>query len=198
MAEIGFWTVEDACRRACAWPVIDEAGQLPLLCVNVAPQLLGSREFVSRVEQAIASARLPAGRLVLELTEGAAVEDAPNTFAAMRRLREMGVRVAIDDFGTGYSSLSYLREMPVDIMKLDKLFVDGLATDGTARMLARGILDLARALGKLVVAEGIEREAQADALRELGCTLGQGFHFAQPLEAGALLERLRADADAGA
>jgi EAL domain-containing protein (putative c-di-GMP-specific phosphodiesterase class I) len=194
MAAIGCWTVEDACRRACAWPVIDEAGQLPLLCVNVAPQLLGTREFVSHVEQAVAAARLPAGRLVLELTEGAAVEDAPTTFAAMRRLRAMGVRVAIDDFGTGYSSLSYLREMPVDILKLDKLFVDGLGKEASGQMLARGILDLARALGKLVVAEGIERASQAERLRELGCTLGQGFHFSQPLDAPEMLARLQADA----
>ena len=194
MAEIGCWTVEDACRRASGWPVVDEAGQLPLLCVNVAPQLLGTREFVERVEQAVAVAKLPAGRLVLELTEGAAVEDAPATFAAMRRLRAMGVRVAIDDFGTGYSSLSYLRDMPVDILKLDKLFVDGVASDGNAQMLARGILDLGRALGKLVVAEGIEHEAQAERLRAMGCTLGQGFHFSQPLEADRMLERLRAEA----
>jgi diguanylate cyclase (GGDEF)-like protein/PAS domain S-box-containing protein len=194
MAAIGYWTVEDACRRACAWPVIDEAGQLPLLCVNVAPQLLGTREFVSHVERTVAAARLPAGRLVLELTEGAAVEDAPTTFAAMRRLRAMGVRVAIDDFGTGYSSLSYLRDMPVDILKLDKLFVDGLASDDHSQMLTRGILDLARALGKLVVAEGIEQESQAARLRALGCTLGQGFFFSQPLDAPEMLERLRADA----
>ena len=140
------------------------------------------------------AARLPAGRLVLELTEGAAVEDAPTTFAAMRRLRALGVRVAIDDFGTGYSSLSYLRDMPVDILKLDKLFVDGLASDGNSQMLARGILDLGRALGKLVVAEGIEQDAQAARLRELGCTLGQGFYFAQPLEAAEMLARLQADA----
>jgi EAL domain-containing protein (putative c-di-GMP-specific phosphodiesterase class I) len=191
------WTVEDACRRACSWPVIDEAGQLPLLSVNVAPQLLGRHEFVAHVEDVVAAARLPAGRLVLELTEGAAVEDATRTFAAMRRLRALGVRLAIDDFGTGYSSLSYLREMPIDILKLDKLFVDGLSTDGSAEMLARGILDLARALGKLVVAEGVEQPTQATKLRELGCTLGQGFHFSQPLAAGELLARLRAEAGLG-
>ena len=109
----------------------------------------------------------------------------------MRRLRALGVRVAIDDFGTGYSSLSYLRDMPVDILKLDKLFVDGLADDDNSHLLTRGILDLARALGKLVVAEGIEREEQAARLREYGCTLGQGFLFSRPLEADAMRARLR-------
>ena len=97
---------------------------LPLLTVNATARLLASADFVQTVERALAASGLPAGRLVLELTEGAAVEDAPTTFRAMRRLRSAGVRVAIDDFGTGYSSLSYLRDMPVDILKLDKLFVD--------------------------------------------------------------------------
>jgi sensor c-di-GMP phosphodiesterase-like protein len=112
----------------------------------------------------------------------------------MRRLRAAGVRVAIDDFGTGYSSLSYLRDMPIDILKLDKVFVDGVADDSDAHLLTRGILDLARTLGKLVVAEGIEREDQAVRLREYGCTLGQGFLFSRPIEAHELLERLAADA----
>ena len=112
----------------------------------------------------------------------------------MRRLRSAGVRVAIDDFGTGYSSLSYLRDMPVDILKLDKLFVESVADESDAHLLTRGILDLARALGKLVVAEGIEREEQAARMREYGCTLGQGFLFSRPIEAHELRERLTADA----
>ncbi|HXY38062.1 MAG TPA: EAL domain-containing protein, partial [Vicinamibacteria bacterium] len=187
------WVVHEACRHAVGWPTLDEAGQLPLLSVNVSPRLIGTREFVLDVEQAVLDAHLPAGRLVLELTEGAAVEDAPTTFAAMRRLRSTGVRVAIDDFGTGYSSLSYLRDMPVDILKLDKLFVDGVGSQPTAQMLARGILDLARALGKLVVAEGIEAEDQAQRLREFGCTLGQGFLFSHALEPEEVLRRIVAD-----
>jgi diguanylate cyclase (GGDEF)-like protein/PAS domain S-box-containing protein len=194
MPALNAWVVEEACRRAAEWPVIDEAGQLPLLCVNVSPRLLATRDFVEHVERAALSSRLPPGRLVLELTEGAAVEDAPTTFAAMRRLRARGVRVAIDDFGTGYSSLSYLREMPVDILKLDKLFVDGVASDSSAPLLTRGILDLARALGKLVVAEGIERPEQVQRLREYGCTLGQGYVFSEALEAGVFAQRLAADA----
>jgi diguanylate cyclase (GGDEF)-like protein/PAS domain S-box-containing protein len=193
MPAINAWVVEEACRRASGWPVIDEAGQLPLLCVNVSPRLLATRDFVEGVERAALASQLPPGRLVLELTEGAAVEDAPTTFAAMRRLRARGVRVAIDDFGTGYSSLSYLREMPVDILKLDKLFVDGVAGDSNAPLLTRGILDLARALGKLVVAEGIERPEQAERLGQYGCTLGQGFLFSEAIEADAFGRRLAAD-----
>ena len=188
------WVVEEACRCAGEWPVLDDSGRRPLLAVNATAHLLASADFVQTVERALAVSGLPAGRLVLELTESAAVEDAPTTFRAMRRLRAAGVRVAIDDFGTGYSSLSYLRDMPVDILKLDKLFVESVADESDAHLLTRGILDLARALGKLVVAEGIEREEQATRMRELGCTLGQGYFFSRPIEAHELRERLTADA----
>jgi Amt family ammonium transporter len=190
LLEIGAWVVDEACRLARQWPITDMPGRLPLVCVNVSPRLFATRDFVSRVEGAIAAASLPAGRLVLEMTEGAAVEDAATTFATMRRLKAMGVRLAIDDFGTGYSSLSYLQDLPVDVLKLDKLFVDGLRGAGRSRLLTRGILDLARALGKLVVAEGIEHAEQAERLQELGCTLGQGFLFSQPVGADVIEARL--------
>jgi EAL domain-containing protein (putative c-di-GMP-specific phosphodiesterase class I) len=135
---------------------------------------------------------------VLELTEGAAVEDAARTFATMRHLRSLGVRLAIDDFGTGYSSLSYLMDMPVDILKLDRLFVEGLGADRSRHLLTRGILDLARALNKLVIAEGIEREEQAARLDEYGCTLGQGYFFARPVDARVVERRLAEEAPADA
>ena len=191
LLEIGAWAVEEACRLARRWPITDMPGRLPLVCVNVSPRLFATRDFVSRVEGAIAAASLPAGRLVLEMTEGAAVEDATTMFATMRRLKALGVRLAIDDFGTGYSSLSYLQDLPVDVLKLDKLFVDGLGGAGRSRLLTRGILDLARALGKLVVAEGIEHAEQAERLQELGCTLGQGFLFSQPVGADVIEARLK-------
>jgi diguanylate cyclase (GGDEF)-like protein/PAS domain S-box-containing protein len=188
------WVVEEACRQAGEWPALDDIAQLPLLTINATARLLASPDLVQTVERAAAASGLLPGRLVLELTEAAAVEDAPTTFRTMRRLQAAGVKVAIDDFGTGYSSLSYLRDMPVDILKLDKVFVDGVADEPQAHLLTRGILDLARALGKLVVAEGIETEEQAARLREYGCTLGQGFLFSRPVEAGELAKRLAADA----
>jgi diguanylate cyclase (GGDEF)-like protein/PAS domain S-box-containing protein len=190
MLDLGAWVVEEACRQAAAWPLADETWGLPLVTVNVSPRLLATREFADAVARAVSASRLPPGRLVLELTEGAAVEDAASTFAAMRHLRSLGVRLAIDDFGTGYSALSYLMDMPVDILKLDKLFVDGLSGDASRHLLTRGILDLARALNKLVIAEGIEREEQAARLREYGCTLGQGFLFSRPVEGDVLERRL--------
>ena len=190
LLEIGSWAIEEACRLARRWPIADMPGRLPLVCVNVSPRHFARTDFVERVKDAVTAASLPAGRLVLEMTEGAAVEDAVRTFATMRRLKGLGVRLAIDDFGTGYSSLSYLQDLPVDVLKLDKLFVQGLAGAGPSRLLTRGILELARALGKLVVAEGIEHPEQVERLRELGCTLGQGYFFSPPVGAAEIEARL--------
>jgi len=202
MPELGIWAVEEACRRARDWPVVDETWGLPLLCVNVSPGLLAASDFPEAVARVVTATRLPPGRLVLELTEGAAVEDAGRTFSTMRHLRSLGVRLAIDDFGTGYSALSYLMDMPIDILKLDKLFVDGLGADRSRHLLTRGILDLARALNKLVIAEGIEREEQAARLDEYGCTLGQGYLFSRPVDGETVESRLArelpVEADAGA
>jgi predicted signal transduction protein with EAL and GGDEF domain len=191
MPAIGRWSVERACAAAGAWPALDDGAGLPLLCVNVVPRLLANAAFVGAVERAMETAGLRPGQLVLEVAEGAAVEDAPATFAAMRALRGRGVRFAIDDFGAGFSSLSYLRDMPADILKLDPQFVAGVAGDPQSGRMAQGILDLARALGKLVIAEGVEQEAQAERLRELGCTLGQGFRYSPAVEAVELLRLLR-------
>jgi diguanylate cyclase (GGDEF)-like protein/PAS domain S-box-containing protein len=191
MPALGRWSIVQACSAACTWP----AGDPLIVCVNIAPGLLAAGDLVTEVVQAVAATGLPSERLVLELTEGAAVEDAPATFAALRALRALGVRIAIDDFGTGYSSLSYLRQIPADILKLDRVFVEGLAGDDReAHKLARGILDLARALGKLVIAEGIEHEAQAERLLELGCTLGQGFRYSTPVDLADLSALLHAGA----
>jgi diguanylate cyclase (GGDEF)-like protein/PAS domain S-box-containing protein len=194
MPSLATWVVREACRCAESWPIVDDADHLPLVGVNVSPRLFSEPDFVKRVERVIAGCRIPPGRLVLEITERAAVEDAATAVAGMHRLRALGVRVAIDDFGSGYSSLSRLRDLPVDILKLDGLFVDGIATDPRLARLTSGILDLARALGKLVIAQGIERAEQAERLKEQGFELGQGYLYSAPLEPGQLGARFAADA----
>jgi EAL domain-containing protein (putative c-di-GMP-specific phosphodiesterase class I) len=196
MPAIEAWVVGEACRAAGGWPSVDGTGEHPLLSINASSRLLASPDLVPLVERSLAASGLAPGRLVLEITEEAAVSDAPTTFRAMRRLRATGVRLALDDFGTGYSSLGYLGQMPVDVLKLDKRFVDGVAQGGDGHLLARGIVDLARALGKLVVAEGIEQEVQAERLLEYGCTLGQGFLFFMPVTAEQLAQQLEKDAAA--
>jgi EAL domain-containing protein (putative c-di-GMP-specific phosphodiesterase class I) len=126
---------------------------------------------------------LPRSALTLEVTERVLIEiDAP-IMDGLARLRHLGVRLAIDDFGTGYASLAYLRELPVDIIKIDPSFVAGLGTDGTLAMLTRTVVQVGHDLGIEIVAEGIERPEQLELLRAMGCGLGQGFLVARPMTA---------------
>jgi EAL domain-containing protein (putative c-di-GMP-specific phosphodiesterase class I) len=126
--------------------------------------------------------RLPAGALVLEITESVLLEDDDETVLRLGALRDLGVRIALDDFGTGYSSLGYLRRFPVDTLKIDRSFVSGPASETADDQLVRTILDLGRAYGLGVVAEGIEDDAQRQRLQALGCRLGQGYHFGRPAD----------------
>ncbi|WP_426514178.1 EAL domain-containing protein [Dactylosporangium sp. McL0621] len=144
------------------------------------------------VQAALDDAGLPADRLVLELTESAALRG-QQVSSTLYRLHDLGVRMALDDFGTGESSLSLLRAFPAAIIKLDKSFVDGIELDepgspeaDARQAVARAVVQLARALGLDTVAEGIENQAQADRLLELGYSLGQGYHLARPMPAEAM------------
>jgi EAL domain-containing protein (putative c-di-GMP-specific phosphodiesterase class I) len=127
-------------------------------------------------------------RLVLEITESTAIANEAQAIACMRALKAMGVRLALDDFGTGYSALAYLQSMPIDMLKLDRRFVQGIEADARARKLTAGIVRLARSLDIAVVAEGVETQAQADCLSSAGCRLGQGFFWARPARAAWLGE----------
>jgi EAL domain-containing protein (putative c-di-GMP-specific phosphodiesterase class I) len=113
--------------------------------------------------------------------------------ARLRELQGLGVSLAIDDFGTGYSSLSYLRHLPMDILKIDRSFVEGIGSEGRGSPLLRGIVDLAKAMNLSVTAEGIETEAQAAALREFGCDYAQGYLFSRPLDAETFLALVQAN-----
>jgi EAL domain-containing protein (putative c-di-GMP-specific phosphodiesterase class I) len=143
------------------------------------------------VSTALETAGLDPGCLVLELTESMLVRDTLATLDRLRALKALGVRLAIDDFGTGYSSLAYLEQFPIDLLKIDKSFVDRIGhagrADGRAESpLARAVLGLGRVLGMRVVAEGIEHAGQHTRLQALACDYGQGYHFARPLAPAAL------------
>jgi EAL domain-containing protein (putative c-di-GMP-specific phosphodiesterase class I) len=127
---------------------------------------------------------------VLEITETAMMRDTEGTIRKLRQLKDLGVRLAVDDFGTGYSSLSYLQQFPVDILKIDRAFIDGIELGDEQSSLAKAIVSLAAVLGLVAVAEGIETNAQAAALAGLGCGLAQGFHFARPLGPDAIARLL--------
>jgi EAL domain-containing protein (putative c-di-GMP-specific phosphodiesterase class I) len=137
--------------------------------------------FVDQVRAAISDAGARPEWLLLEITESLVLRDAEQVWEDLRALRALGVRIAIDDFGTGYSSLSYLRQMPVDVLKLDKSFIDDILLSEQQRALVEAIVTLSRNLDLAVVAEGIEEPAQRDALAGMGCPYGQGYLFSKPV-----------------
>ncbi|HEU4975230.1 MAG TPA: EAL domain-containing protein [Baekduia sp.] len=189
---LGRHVLRAACRQAAAWLEALPAGE-PLMTVNLSGRQLEDAGLVRDVADALADSRLPASSLVLEITETVLMQDTEATIDRLRELKELGVRLAVDDFGTGYSSLRYLRRFPIDILKMAKPFVDGLHVDDEGRALARTIVELATSLRLACIAEGIEAPAQADVLHDLGCGLGQGYHFARPMAADALTQLLGDD-----
>jgi EAL domain-containing protein (putative c-di-GMP-specific phosphodiesterase class I) len=184
---IGSWVLYEACRQAMAWQresqALGGAREKPLLIsVNVsARQLRDGKRLVDDVRRTLAASGLEPGQLQLEITETLIMTDAEATLQTLTALNDLGVLLAIDDFGTGYSSLSYLERFPVDVLKIDKAFVDRLATVGPDSPLPSAIVRLGKTLGLRVVAEGIENAAQAARLVDLGCEYGQGYLFAAPL-----------------
>ena len=181
---IGNWVLNEACRAAVQLQQ-DHAGNPRLfMTVNLSGLQLQRPEIVTEVAEALAASGLAPGDLHLEITESVLMHDVDATIERLQRLKALGVSLAIDDFGTGYSSLNYLRRFPVDFVKIDKSFVDGIADDPDRRSLVTMIVDLTVALSLRVVAEGIERPDQRLALRALGCEFGQGYLFARPVPLG--------------
>jgi diguanylate cyclase (GGDEF)-like protein/PAS domain S-box-containing protein len=181
---IGAWVLENAIATAAQWNRRVSRTQPLYVSVNVSARQFRAAGFVDRVRRELTAAALPADCLMLEITESLLLRDDEQVWADLAVLREIGVRVAIDDFGTGYSSLSYLRQAEIDVVKIDKSFVDTVSAAPQQRALVEGILQLAQTLGLQVVAEGIERELDRETLATLGCPLGQGYLFARPLSHG--------------
>lgn len=159
------------------------------LAVNVSARELSEVNYPELVHKVISDAGIDPAKLHLEITESAMVNVGHSTRKTMEALRHMGVRIVLDDFGTGYSSLSYVKEMPVDVLKIDGSFTAGLGDDPGDLAIAGAVVKLAHNLELTCVAEGIESDIQAAMLRELRCDVGQGFYFAvpQPLEELSLL-----------
>jgi EAL domain-containing protein (putative c-di-GMP-specific phosphodiesterase class I) len=164
------------------------------VAVNLSVRNLLDAELPDDVVRLLARFGLPASALELEITETALVADAARTYAALQRLHELGVGISIDDFGTGYSSLSYLRHMPVDVLKIDKSFIDEILHSAEQLALVEAIVNLARTLRLAVVAEGIEHPAHRFRLIELGCPYGQGYLFSKPVSAAEIAHAMRSPA----
>jgi len=176
---LGAWVLREACEAAAG---MQRNGHSPTMSVNVSAQQLAQPGFVQAVLDTLAHSGLTSDRLVLEITETVVLRDLAAVAPRLTALREMGVRIAIDDFGTGYSSLAYLSQLPVDVLKVDKSFVDHVTTDPQNASLARAIIDLSRGMRFTTVAEGVELAEQARWLREADCTYGQGYLWSRPVE----------------
>ena len=175
ICEIGRAVLLEACRQAVEWQVYQ--GDLAVT-VNLSPRQLLDEDVIDLVASVLDVTGLPPQALILELTEGAMMHDA--AIGRLHALKALGVGLAIDDFGTGYSSLSYLQRLPVDVVKIDRSFVEQLADENPEASVAAAIVQLASALHLETIAEGVETEEQAVLLRRVGCELAQGFHLARP------------------
>jgi diguanylate cyclase (GGDEF)-like protein len=186
--DIGLWALDSACKQYVHWR---QQGLAPArMALNVSVNQLRQPDFPKLVRRTLESHGLPAEILELELTESVFADSEARE--SLRKLADVGVRLALDDFGTGYSSLGYLREHPVQVIKIDRSFVEGVASNNTAATLAETIISMAHALGKQVVAEGVETQEQLEFLSEHKCDAAQGFYFARPMPAAEITELLAA------
>ena len=181
---IGAAVLLEACRQTARWRERPELADLSV-SVNLSPRQLREEGLVADVRTALRASGLPAHALVLEITESLLVDDVVAATARLDALKALGVRIAVDDFGTGYSSLAYLSRLPVDVLKVDRSFVAGIGQEPAGK-LAWAVLALAESLGLSTVAEGVETQAQADALVAQGCTMLQGYLFSAPVPAALL------------
>jgi diguanylate cyclase (GGDEF)-like protein len=186
---IGRWVVERCCRQAAAWR---DAGIAVPVSFNVSPRQFRDPAFVERLGETIAAHALDPGLLMVEITESMAMRDPTCVEPILTALRTLGVRLAIDDFGAGHSSLSRLRDLEVDVLKIDRSFLQRAPDDSRATKLVHAALDLVDALDMTPVAEGVETEQQRTLLADRGCALAQGFHLARPLPADEMTKLLHA------
>jgi diguanylate cyclase (GGDEF)-like protein/PAS domain S-box-containing protein len=189
---IGRWVLREACAQARRWQTAFPSAPPLTVAVNVSAKQIHGAGLNDAVWEALRDAGLDPTALVLEITESVMMQHTEDAIERMKELKQLGVRLAVDDFGTGYSSLSYLQRFPIDVLKIDKSFVDGIGSEEKETELAQAIVDMARALHMEIVAEGIERVEQLERLRQLRCDLGQGYYFAHPLDVTAIDELLAA------
>jgi predicted signal transduction protein with EAL and GGDEF domain len=199
---LGDLVLREACAQTARWLADGVIAEPFTTWVNVSGKQLSSGGISARVRQALRDAGIPAGVLGLEVTETAIVREgagAERAVTELQELHDLGVGIAIDDFGTGFSSLSHLRRFPVDLIKVDRSFVQGIEHDGKDAAITANMASLAHALGLLAIAEGIESERQLETARELGCDLVQGYLLAQPMPADhvtAMLARKQREVEA--
>jgi diguanylate cyclase (GGDEF)-like protein/PAS domain S-box-containing protein len=184
------WVLEEVCRQAKRWERDYPSASLTVMNVNVSPKQLKGSGLARTIEETLARVAPKVHTLALDITEGFLLKASEDEARTLDALKKMGIRLDLDDFGTGYSSLSYIKSFPVDGVKLDKSFVEGLGDDTMGKALVQKIIELCHTLGLEVVAEGIETPEQATLLKDMGCDLGQGYYFGRPLPSEEFEERL--------
>ena len=200
MVPITDFVLRTACQQLKEWQLKDRAFADLTMQINISGNDIAHSGFVNRITRALVEARLLPQHLTLELTENILMERLEGALPMLAELRRLGIGLSVDDFGTGYSSLAHLSSLPIDSLKIDRSFVHALQQGSNESAVVRAIVLLGNSLGKSIIAEGIETEAQLKQLREMGCELGQGFHLARPLAAEVtdkLLDRIVADAAFG-
>ncbi len=186
MVPIGNWVLEEACRQMSEWHAALPCHRDLWIAVNISARQLQDAELLDGLARAIDRGGIDPTRLHLEITESVVMDDVEQSQQILAQLKQLGVALVVDDFGTGYSSLSYLRSFPVDSLKVDRSFVDGLGVESEDSTIVAAVVSLAHTLGLHAIAEGVEKEGQRAALLDLGCHLAQGFLMAEPMPAGDL------------
>ncbi|MEO0436294.1 MAG: EAL domain-containing protein [Pseudomonadota bacterium] len=176
---IGQWVLENSCRQGAHWQA--KRHEFGTIAVNVSASQFHDESFVEQVKLVLAETGLAPTKLELEITEGVLAQDTHGLIEKMQILRSLGVRFSVDDFGTGYSSLSFLKKMPIDRLKLDRSFVEDVATDESNKIIASAVIALGDAMGLEVVAEGVETKAQESVIMTMGCQKMQGFLYGKPM-----------------
>jgi EAL domain-containing protein (putative c-di-GMP-specific phosphodiesterase class I) len=187
ITKIGEWALRQSCVQARAWST---AGQPLRVSVNLSARQHRDPDMVDLVDRILTETRTDPGVLCLEITESVLVNDADAAAATLNALKGLGVKLSIDEFGTGHSSLGSLKRFPLDMVKVDRSFVSGVASNPEDAAIVTAIINLAHSLGLQTVADGVETKEQVDELRALGCDVGQGFYFARPRPSDAIAELL--------
>ena len=183
--ELGHYVLQESCRQGREWQTKYPDGGNFVISVNVSARQIQKQGFVDEVRQILKETGFPAASLVLEITETVLIRHPQQVIRTLAELKGLGLQLALDDFGTGYSSLSYLKRFPIDILKIDRAFIESMDESDRDKMLVQTVIDLGHTLKLNIVAEGIERQTQLESLQQLHCALGQGFLFAKALDAAS-------------
>ena len=189
--DIDRFVLQEACRQMSAWQKQLSSSPALLITVNISTKHFDRPGLIERIDQVLNETGLDAASLVLEITEGAFIDDVEATISILSQLKSRGIQIQIDDFGTGYSSLGYLHRFPIDAIKIDRSFISGVGINGESKKIVKTIVRLAHNLGMSVIAEGIETEDQLAQIKKYDCEYGQGFFFAKPGDSKETADSIR-------